>query len=88
MNIFTWLSANAPEGQRGVARMQILNDHPDPAKRRLVWHPVVIHAATEAEAGAKALAWWDAEVAKERARIERGKALARRRHAAQPAGEA
>lgn len=39
-----------------------------PGKVAADWHPVIFHAATEEAAYEAAQAWWDAELAKERAK--------------------
>lgn len=82
MKIFTWFGPTAPENARGIARIQIMSEHTRPEDRRPEWHPVIFHAADEASAAARALSWWEAEVAKAEARVERGKRLAASRKAA------
>ena len=64
MRIVSYQSADAPPKIAGLARI-ILPDHS--------FHPVVIHAPTEAEARARAQAWWDAQVAAEAAKKPRGR---------------
>ena len=64
MRIVSYQSADAPPKIAGLARI-ILPDHS--------FHPVVIHAPTEAEARARAQAWWDSQVAAERAKKPKGR---------------
>ena len=55
-------------GLRAIARIRNGND----------WHPVIFHAATEEAAYEAAQAWWDAELAKERAKAANAAARAER----------
>lgn len=74
MRVFTYLSdsEDLPLSERAVARIKA----PMPTgfgKSRAIrecWHPVIIYAATQGEAYAKAVAWWDAEIAKEKAKAD------------------
>lgn len=60
MKIITYTTADtAPKGAQAVARI-MLDDS--------TFHPVLVARATPADAAAAAQAWWDAEVARERAR--------------------
>lgn len=62
MKILTYTTADtAPKGAQAVARI-MLDDG--------TFHPVLVARATPAEAAAGAQAWWDAEVARERARVQ------------------
>lgn len=88
MRIYTYASGSEelPLNERAIARIKT----PMPTgfgKSRAVrddWHPVIFHAATMADAQAKAQAWWDAELAKELATI----ANAEKRAAARAAAKA
>jgi hypothetical protein len=88
MRIFTFSSGSEelPENERAIARIK----HVMPSgfgktrANREEWHPVIIYAATQAEAAAKAQAWWDGEVEKARAKAAEGERRAqmmRDRHA-------
>lgn len=59
-----------PTGAEAIAR--ILVDVPAHGKRKAGedWHPVIFTAPTAEAAHAKAEAWWNAELEKERARQE------------------
>lgn len=74
MIICTFSSTDAPPKLAAIARFLIVEtiaSGPNVGKGRSTWHPVVIHAPTEAEARIKAQAWWDEQVAAESAK--RGK---------------
>ena len=69
MKIYTFStgSEDLAPGLRAIARIR----HPMPAKQgkmRDDWLPIIFHAATEEAAHEAAQAWWDAELAKERAK--------------------
>ena len=72
MKIYTFStgSEDLAPGLRAIARIR----HPPmpipgkPGKVAADWHPVIFHAATEEAAYEAAQAWWDAELAKERAK--------------------
>ncbi len=69
MKIFTFStgSEDLPPGLRAIARIRL----PMPAKQgkmREDWLPIIFHAATEEAAYEAAQAWWEAELAKERAK--------------------
>lgn len=60
MKIYTFStgSEDLAPGLRAIARIRNGSD----------WHPVIFHAATEEDARIAAQTWWDAELAKERAK--------------------
>lgn len=70
MKIITWATDNpdiAPS-LRACARFRIpaMVGFGQTRRQGEDWHPIVIYAASEDEARAKAQAWWDAEVQKVR----------------------
>ena len=58
IHTFSTGSEDLAPGLRAIARIRNGSD----------WHPVIFHAATEEAAYEAAQAWWDAEIAKERAK--------------------
>ena len=58
IHTFSTGSEDLAPGLRAIARIRNGAD----------WHPVIFHAATEEAAYEAAQAWWDAELAKERAK--------------------
>lgn len=72
MRIVTYSTSDdsIPQGQRCVARIRA--HFPASGKRKAGedWCPIFIYGATEDEARANAQAWWDAEIAKERRKVE------------------
>lgn len=75
---YVWVGNEAPPaGSDVIARIrcQMLG-----AKGKMVeaWHPVIIHGRDEDDARAKAQAWWDDEVAKERRKAENAAAAGAR----------
>lgn len=76
ITIYTFYSQDAPEGLKAIARIRMQM----PGKGgvlKMDWLPIVIHAATEDAARVKAQTWWDAEFAKEKARAEHYKIMAK-----------
>jgi hypothetical protein len=78
MKVFVFQAVNHDSPALFVARIRC----PMIGKKGVLvetWHPVIFEAQTYADAERRATEWWNDEVAKERQKVERGQALARRR---------
>jgi hypothetical protein len=81
MEVFTYISSDAPDGQQAIARIRCTVPGKVGKRNALVegWHPVIFHGPTEADVRDRAESWWAAEVAKEANRqAARAKAAASR----------
>lgn len=74
MQILTWTSQDPemPETARAVARIRTFIPSTKRGGGSVEWLPTSFMARTEQEARAKAQAFWDAELAKMRAKKPRG----------------
>lgn len=74
MDVFTYASSDpdCPAGDRALARIRCAMEGKG-GKATLGWHPVLITAATEAEARAVAERWWAEQVAKASGAKRRGR---------------
>lgn len=90
MKIHTWASTDEtlPPSERACARIAIpaMTGFGQSRRKGEEWHPVILYAATEAEAHTKAQNWWDAELAKEQDKLDRAAERAAKR--AKPKGVA
>lgn len=72
MRVFTFASGSEdlPPHERAIARIKcpMASGFGKTRAIREEWHPVIIYAATQAEAAAKATSWWNTQVELERAK--------------------